>query len=305
MSAADGEAAPPNVPPGEHTGAIVLRAGGRSGRASATAVIDPARGGMLRSVAIDGDELLVPPFGHAGPIPRHGSFVLAPWVSEIAHGRLTFRGGEFELPPNVGPHAVHGLVFDTPWSVGERTADSLTLRRDLLPPWPFGGWVTQRFELDGDGLTQTVAVHAGSEPMPAAFGWHPWFRIPNGAPSRVLVDAAHYLELQPDLLPTGEILPLTADLDLRGGWTLDGRELDMVLVGARSPARLELPSRSVVISFDDAIDIVTVYTQQGFVCIEPWTSWPNAAAWAARGGATGLIELNAGEIVSRWMRWSW
>jgi galactose mutarotase-like enzyme len=75
--------------------------------------------------------------------------------------------------------------------------------------------------------------------------------------------------------------------------------------GAGGPARLELPSRTVEISFDAAIDIVTVFTEPGFVCVEPWTSWPDAAAWAARGAATGLIDFDAGGAVSRWMRWSW
>lgn len=299
MGAAGSRCLSPGTGPGDDAGSIVLR-GGR-----AVAVIDPARGGLLRSVTIDGDELLVPPFDYAGPIPRHGSFVLAPWVGEMARGRLPFRGSEHFLPANIGPHAVHGLVFDAPWTVVECSIDALTLRRDLLAPWPFGGWVTQRFELDGGGLTQTVAVHAASEAMPVAFGWHPWFRIPSRGRSRVVVDAARYLELQPDLLPTGEIRPLTADLDLRNGRDLDGRELDMVLLGANSPARLELPSRTLEISFDAAIDIVTVFTQPGFVCIEPWTSWPDAAHWAARGAATGLIELDAKETVGRWMRWSW
>lgn len=280
-------------------GPVVLRGG------YAVAVVDPARGGMLRSVTVDGDELLVPPFDDAGPIPRHGSFVLAPWVAEMAHGRLPFRGRDYRMPPNIGPHAVHGLVFDVPWDVAERSSGALTLRRDLAAPWPFGGWITQRFELDAGGVTQTVTVHAGSEPMPVGVGWHPWFRVPGGGTSRVKVDAAHYLELQPDLLPTGDILPLPADLDLRDGRELDGRELDMVLVGAASPAVLHLPSRTLEIAFDPAIDIVTVFTQPGFVCIEPWTSWPDAAGWAARGAATGLIELDAGEAAGRWMRWSW
>ena len=289
----------PGADPAGDAGAVVLRSG------PVAAVVDPARGGMLRSVTIAGDELLVPPCDYAGPIPRHGSFVLAPWVGEMAHGRLPFRGRTVVLPPNVGPHAVHGLVLDAPWTVVDVAGDAVTLRRDLAAPWPFGGWVTQRFELDGGGLTQRVTVHAGSEAMPGAFGWHPWFRLPDGGASRVTVDADHYLELRPDLLPTGKILPATGDLDLRGGRELDGRPLDMVLIGAGSPALLELPSRTVEISFDAAIDIVTVFTEPGFVCVEPWTSWPDAAAWAARGAATGLIDLDAGGAVSRWMRWSW
>ena len=166
------------------SGVVTLHSG------PAAAVVDPARGGMLRSVTIEGDRLRVPPCDYPGPIPQHGSFVLAPWVGEMAHGRLRFRGREFELPATIGPHAVHGLVFDTPWTVVEHSATALTLRRDLVRPWPFGGHLTQRFELGADGLTQTVTAHAGAEPMPVAFGWHPWFRIPSGGPSRVFVDAA-------------------------------------------------------------------------------------------------------------------
>ena len=71
-----------------------LRAGG------ATAVIDPARGGVLSSLNIAGRDVLLAPTDEWQPYPRWGSFLMAPWVGPLSRGRLAFKDGEWQLPPN-------------------------------------------------------------------------------------------------------------------------------------------------------------------------------------------------------------
>ncbi|GII64251.1 aldose 1-epimerase [Sphaerisporangium krabiense] len=135
--------------------------------------IDPGDGGRLVSLRVHGHEIL----GSTAPVPGrpadifHGSFVMAPFVGRTAHGRFSFDGVDHAVPVNFGAHAIHGFVFDRPWRVED---DLLVI--DLDERWPFGGRVSQRFDLGPDHLTVTVTVANDRRAMPALAGFHPWFR---------------------------------------------------------------------------------------------------------------------------------
>jgi aldose 1-epimerase len=141
--------------------------------------VDPGDGGRLTSLVIDGHEIL----GGSTPVPGRpagifqGSFVMAPFVGRTAHGRFDFDGTTWSVPVNFGDHAMHGFVFDRPWRVD---GDELVV--DLDERWPFGGRVSQRFDLGPDELTVTVVVSNDERAMPAIAGFHPWFaeRLPDG-----------------------------------------------------------------------------------------------------------------------------
>jgi aldose 1-epimerase len=272
---------------------------------TASALIDAEHGGLLASLSVDGLELLAPAAPRPGMVPRGGSFVLAPWVGELFEGRLPFRGREHRLPTGTGRHAVHGLVYSGAWAVEHVGAARVILARELVEPWPFGGTVRQTFELGPDGLTQSVEIVAVDLAMPVSLGWHPWFRVPDPASVSVALDAGRFLDLDGDLIPTGEVRDVSGVVDLRHGPVLGARRIDVVYVDARSPARLTLPGRIIEISFDPLISIVVVYVADGTVCIEPWTSWPDAPNASDRGCDTGLVVLEAGDTLRRWMRWSW
>lgn len=139
---------------------------------SAAILIDPAHGGRLFSLTVDGIELLggsTPPPG-APPEIFRGSFVMAPFVGRTAFGEFEYDGVTWSMPTNFGPHAMHGFVFDRPWRVEE---DGLVI--DFDERWPFGGYVRQRFELTADSLTVTAEVCNDEREMPAIVGFHPWF----------------------------------------------------------------------------------------------------------------------------------
>src|SRR4051794_38054095 len=153
------------------TGWIELRAG----RTRAT--IDVARGGRLASLRVRDRELLVEPPDALDTSVKWGCFLMAPWPGRLADGRLQFRGATHQLPRTHGRHAIHGLVWSVPWTPVASDASTAELRVDLGDHgWPFGGQVRQAFRLDADGLTVEASITAGDEAMPAALGWHPWFR---------------------------------------------------------------------------------------------------------------------------------
>jgi aldose 1-epimerase len=271
---------------------------------AATVAVDPFGGGTLVSINVAGHEFLTPPVDVDGPFPRSGSFVMAPWVGHLSKGRLTFRGRTERLPPNLGPHAVHGLVARGPWEIEHATDDELTLRRRLVDPWPFGGVVRQRIALGPNGLELIAEVRAEARPMPAALGWHPWFRRPAG-PIRARLRATTRLEHDAEVIPTGRTLPADGDTDLRAGPDLGARRIDEVYIDATSPAELCVPGWDLRIHFDSSIATIVVYTPAEAVCVEPWSAWPDANRLAAAGLPTGLVSLEPGETLRRRTLWEW
>ncbi|MER7209014.1 hypothetical protein ABT340_18285 [Streptosporangium sp. NPDC000239] len=157
--------------------------------AGAAAVrVDPEDGGRLTSLRVGDAELLGA--GGAGPAGldriMYGSFLMAPFVGRLEGARFTFAGREWTVPANLAPHALHGLVFDRPWTVdGTATlgaAVGAAIGIELDGRWPFGGAVRQEFELTPDALTVRATVTNERRAMPAIVGFHPWFarRIDGG-----------------------------------------------------------------------------------------------------------------------------
>lgn len=178
--------------------------------------VSAADGGRLTSLVVGQHELLITE-GY-GPI-QWGSYPLAPFGGRIRDGAFTFGGRSYQLPINMPPHAIHGTVFDRPWTV----LDDTTLSIDLGSDWPFAGRVTQRFALTPDGLDISLTLEADVT-MPAMLGWHPWFRRElTGTQARPLpASAAVELSFEPgamylrdaDGIPTGErIRPTTGPWD--------------------------------------------------------------------------------------------
>ncbi|MFI5227343.1 MAG: aldose 1-epimerase, partial [Candidatus Limnocylindrales bacterium] len=208
---------------------------------------------------------------------------------------------------NDGPNAIHGLVFDRPWRITSSDAGSLDLEVDLGPlGWPFGGVARQAIRLTSGSLELTAEVVAGEMSMPAGLGWHPWFRRPDEGDMTVRVDAVDTLETAPDLIPTGRLLPVAGDTDLRTGPALGERRLDHVYPAVRSPVVVTWPDLVLTMVSSPAVDTFVVHSPRAGVCVEPQTDWPDAIALAARGvPTTGLVAIPPGEALRATTTWSW
>ena len=250
----------------------------------ARAVVDLERGGRLASLRVGGRELLVAPPDPSDRSIRWGSFLMAPWAGRLADGRLRWAGEMRHLPRNHGRHAIHGTVFDRAWRLAGVEGDGpparcrleIELDRDR---WPFGGSVRQAIALRPDRLELSAEVIA-TRPMPAALGWHPWFRRTIGAEDpgvRLQVAARGRLERRA-MIPTGRILPATGSADLRDGPILGRRRLDDAFVGVSEPPVLAWAELRLTFELAPPLDVVTVFTPWNAVCVEPQTAWPNALA---------------------------
>lgn len=272
---------------------------------AARAVIDLARGGRLASLIAGGAERLVT--GGDRPLldTLWGCFVMAPWVGRLEDGVLPWGGEDYRVPRNHGRHAIHGVAFDVPWELEERTESFARLALAFDDRWPLGGRVVHTIGLRADRLRFALEVAAGAAGMPAAVGWHPWFDGPE-RPARVRLVADGVLETDDDLVPTGRTRAIEGDVDLSAGPVVGDRRLDHVYVGARGPALVEWADLRLIIDLRPPLTTAVVYTPADAVCVEPVTAWPNAPVLAARGVAgTGLVGLGPGERFVADMEWTW
>ncbi len=268
--------------------------------------VDTTAGGRLRSVIMAGRERLLTEAaeGVDPPIAR-GCYVMAPFVGRVLNGKVSWGGRSATLPLNHGAHAIHGAVFDVPWQVTGQTADSVSLACEFDPlRWPFRGSMTQQLTIARGRLTLEAEILA-EEPMPAAIGWHPWFRT-DGVDVRAEVRSAATLRLGPDLIPTGDLDPVDDRTDLRARPSMVGRRLDEVFVAVESPCTVDWPDLELTIAFERPVGAAVVFHHPDAVCVEPITAWPDSIRLAAAGKTeTGLVNLGAGERLRAATTWTW
>ena len=286
----------------------------RSPDGRARAVILPEHGGRLHQlfVTVDGREepLLWSPedVTEYGERPtRGGSFPMAPWPNRIREGRFTWEGQEYRLPTDEKPHATHGRVLQRVWEVSSSNERSAELRCEFDDGWPWEGWAEQRFALGDGELRMELSVHSSGDRFPAGAGWHPWFKrdVAGSETTRLRVDADERYVLV-DNLPTGEVVRVAGDFDLRSEPELGDRRLDDCYRGLWRPVELEWERVGLRMVVDCPWPHVQVFTPDYAVAVEPQTCVADAFNLADRGVAgVGLQVAAPGRPVRIASTWRW
>lgn len=149
---------------------------------------------------------------------RYWGTVLFPFVNRIKDGAYSFGGKSYSLPTNEAGrgHALHGLVFDKPFSVKDKheEEDQATLVLECSigagehPGYPFAVSLEMRFTLsEKEGLAcKATLTNRGIEQAPVGFGVHPYYTT--GTPiDEVLFRLPPCREVDCDpqsLIPTGD-----------------------------------------------------------------------------------------------------
>lgn len=267
----------------------------------------PGLGLLGTSLRHRGEELLALPGGVEGYRDGHvtGLPLLAPWANRLPGWRYRAAGVEVDLDgldlhTDPGGLPIHGtLTAHRGWRLERLAADAdravLEAGLDydwpeLLAAFPFPHRLTVTFALQGASLAVTTTLAAtGDRPVPVAFGWHPYLRLP-GAPRaawRLLLPSRTHLELDDRGLPTGKAADEPAEAAPVGERTFD----DLYTLDADPAERrlgLEAAGRRLVVGYGDGYDHAQVFAPPGaeFVCLEPMTA-PTAAL------ATGASPLVA------------
>ena len=286
---------------------------------TARAIVLPEHGGRLHQlyVTAGGAEhalLLSPgdPAEYSAQPHRGGSFVMAPWPNRVAGGRFRFNGREWAVPITSGANAIHGLVAGAPWRVVARTARVVELSCGLGESWPWPGSVWQRIELTDSALRLKLEFRSEREPFPAGCGWHPWFRrdVRPGAEPRVLIDAGEMYEARA-MIPTGALLPVAGESDLRAGPELGDRRLDTCYPygpsGPHPQGALWVRWGDIELTIASSANVrhAVVYTPARAFCVEPQTCAIDAFNLDARGLAAGVTVVAPGRPLVASTTWRW
>jgi aldose 1-epimerase len=214
--------------------------------------------------------------------------LLYPWANRVAHRRFTVAGRDVIIDPKVTPVRLdadglpmHGLLTAARgWQVErhEPTADGAVLaarfefaaHEALMAAFPFAHQLRFDATLTGPTLTIATTVQAtGDGPVPIAFGYHPYLRLPGVAREdwRVEVPVREQLRLDSQMLPTGERVAAEVFAGRLGARTFDdafvapadgapfvlagdGRRIELAFLRGYPYAQVFAPAEDDVIAFE-------------------------------------------------------
>jgi aldose 1-epimerase len=147
---------------------------------------------------------------------RYFGAVVGRYGNRIAGGRFTLDGVEYRLPVNNGPNSLHGGVdgFDRKvWTVSDVTGSSVTLT--LTSPdgdqgYPGTLTASVTYTLTGDAIRLDYTAETDA-PTVLNLTNHSYFNLAGTGDVLghvVRIGAEHYLPVDDDKIPTGELAPV-------------------------------------------------------------------------------------------------
>jgi len=240
--------------------------------AQSAATVVPGRGAIVTRFHAGGRELLYldeatlrdPAKNVRGGIP-----VLFPSPGPLA-------GDRFERGGHSGAMKQHGFARNLPWQArAHDDADAARATLELassdatlaMYPWPFR--LALGISLRGTSLRLDVSVdNTGTEPMPFAFGIHPYFQVAEKAGARIATRATRAFD------------NVTKTVGPFHGFDLTAKEVDLHLLdhGSSDSALDWADGSRLSLRASPEFGRWVVWTLAGkdFVCVEPWTAPANA-----------------------------
>jgi aldose 1-epimerase len=222
--------------------------------------------------------------------------LLYPWANRIARRRFPVAGRDVAIDPEATPLRLdadglpmHGLLTAASgWQVERHdlTADGAVLaarfdfaaHEALMAAFPFAHEL--RFEATLAGPTLTIATTvqaAGDGPVPIAFGYHPYLRLPGLAREdwHVEVPVREQLRLDSQMLPTGERVDAEVFAGRLGARTFDDA---FVAPAEGAPFVLTGDDRRIELAFLAGYPYAQVFApaDDDVIAFEPMTAPTNA-----------------------------
>jgi aldose 1-epimerase len=263
-----------------------------------------------------------PGFDRTSPPSLSGTPILFPFGGRLRDRSFRWQGREYLVTRSMleGGMAIHGFVLHRSWRVIEQS-DSRVVGEfqasvddpALLDEWPADFQIRVGYEVRGRSLISEIELHNPSDaPSPYGFATHGYFRLPIGGSDPeaciVTVPAEATWLLGPDYLPTGEILPVTTENDLRSGKTLADSRFDSVYTQVNPEADGTVQASICDPESGRMIRVISTGPFREFVlyvpahreaiAIEPYTCCPTTFDLEERGFDAGLRILQPGQTES-------
>ena len=253
-------------------------------RGAARCDILPHLGGSIGAWSVNGQEMLrvAGKSGVAAGDPyATAGFPLVPYSNRIGQGRFEWDGKLVSLARNFPPepHAIHGVGFERPWVIQTRSSDSvlLSLRHRPDASWPWAFEARQRLTLTDDLLIlELSAVNLESQPVPLAFGHHPYFPR-SGA--RLTFHAQGVWLVGDDGLPSEPVKPV-GQFDFSRGLPVEHADIDHCFTGWNGVAIIAWPDKAQALGIAASRElcnaVVYIRRELDAFCFEPVAHVNNA-----------------------------
>jgi aldose 1-epimerase len=250
------------------------------------------RAGMVGwSLRHKGEELLAHPVSLSGYVETGrvtGIPLLHPWANRLAsteyeiagrHVQLDLSAQNVHTDPKGLP--IHGLVAGVPyWDVVQQKQSRLKARLDfasqpeLMAGFPFPHVLELTIELSDHRIgIDSELIPTGDVPVPVAFGFHPYLRLPSVERQRwnVELPVSSRMQLDDRMLPTGVSEPIR----IQPG-PLGERSFDDAFDGLTEPPEFAVSGagKRVSLRFVAGYRFAQVYAPPGrdFISFEPMTA---------------------------------
>jgi aldose 1-epimerase len=220
--------------------------------------------------------------------------LLHPWANRVATRRFSVAGRTVDLWAHpslytLGPKGlpIHGLLAaaggwtverheETPQGPRLVAAFDFAADEDRMTVFPFPHRLRIEAGIADRALTVTTTVSAaGDAPVPIAFGYHPYFRLPDVERSawQVEIPVRERVVLDSEELPTGELRETEVLAGPLGSMTFDDE-----FVAPAAPFVLQGGGRRIEVSFRQGYPFAQVYApaDDDVIAFEPMTAPTNA-----------------------------
>lgn len=230
--------------------------------------IAPARGGLIKRFHVRGRDILYlddATYQDKQKNVRGGIPLLFP-----SPGRL--RDDEFAVDGAKGRQSQHGFLRNKDFRVAEFDADEGAVR--LMTEWsrsvtfPWAGKITMRVLLrDALLRIEMMITNRDDTPMPFAFGFHPYFAVPDAQKS--LFSVKHHAEQGFDNVQKRTV-KVNKNIDFAQ------EELDLHLLDHPSSSMSMFMKDKLLATIRGCEDFAVwvLWSKRGkdYVCVEPWTA---------------------------------
>jgi aldose 1-epimerase len=286
--------------------------------------IAPPVGNMAYSWTLRGRNFLHFPYNSVADFAKQPRLCavpfLGPWANRVDGDFFWANGKKYVFNSDLGnlrrdgnKKPIHGLLnFSRNWQLVEAKADAnsawstsrLEFWRfpDLMAQFPFPHTLTMTYRLrEGVVEVETRIENHGTDPMPVAVGYHPYFRLHDTPRDQwhVHLAARNHMLLNAQLIPTGESKPTEfEDPHSLGGTQLDDVFGDLIRdPDGRSRFWVEGGRERVSVAYGPKYTTAVVYAPRGqdFICFEPMSAITNGFNLAHDGVYKELQSVGPGE----------
>ena len=231
----------------------------------ASAVILPEKGATVISYCVEGLEYFYKDQENldSPERPRCGIPFLFPVFGRTPEG-------------SIYPMEIHGFGHTSSWKVVSCQEDrlhlSLCANEDTLKVYPFHFNVELTFALHDSKLSiRQKYENQGTETMPFAFGFHPYFSAED--PEKVIVSIHAGLEMD---MRTGKPVPCEKE-SVTVAFPDGAPETGAFFLQVSQSATIDSGDRKIKMQFDENFNRLVLWAVRGkpFLCVEPINSSPN------------------------------